>query len=135
MKKFFACALDALALALLAGVWLIRYYAARRLGMVRWLNYQNRRLLALPQLNVWLWGAAALLLLLSAVLALCCFRRGARRGDRAAAVLAVLLALWVLVFSIRAAGLAAYYLMLLCLFAAELLLLTRTALALRRPKT
>ena len=44
MKKTASIAMTFLSIALLAGANIVQHFAARKLGMVRWLNYNGRKL-------------------------------------------------------------------------------------------
>lgn len=44
MKKLLFVLLDILAIGFLIGGYIIQYFAKRKLGMIRWLNFRNRKI-------------------------------------------------------------------------------------------
>lgn len=65
MKKIICVLFDLLTLAFLAGGYVFQYYVKRKMGMLRWLNFQNMKLQEKMPLDTWKYMAAAAVLLLS----------------------------------------------------------------------
>lgn len=65
MKKIICGLLDLLTLAFLAGGYVFQYYVKRKMGMMRWLNFQNMKIQENMPLDTWKYMAVAVVLLLS----------------------------------------------------------------------
>lgn len=116
MKRVFFVLLDLLSVAFLAGGYMLYYFAKRKLGMVRWLNFHAMKARETMPIEALKYVAVFAVLLLAALLFGSYLRRRARLGRLSAVVMAVmllfaLLYLWATLF-VTAEVTPAYFLIL-----------------------
>lgn len=68
MKKILFILLDILSIAFLVGGYIIQYFTKRKLGMVRWVNFQERRVQEMLPVNTLKYAAAIAVLLLTIII-------------------------------------------------------------------
>lgn len=68
MKKILFILLDILSIAFLFGGYIIQYFTKRKLGMVRWVNFQERKVQEMLPVNILKYAAAIAVLLLTIII-------------------------------------------------------------------
>lgn len=134
MKKVVYLILDILSLAFLAGGYLFQYYAKRKLGMMRWVNFQTTRYQKQMPVDLLKYAAAAAALLLLVIMLLLYRKKrdGAGRADAVMAAAQAVLVIGYVGFTVWGSldKMRTYYLVMPMIGAAVLMLTIRNAIAL-----
>lgn len=135
MKKLLYIIGNILIVSLLAGAYVLQYFAERKLGMNRWIVFKIRKVEEAVPIGVLRYAAVALVLILTAALVVSYnkYRRKLKRIVLAMTAVTVLLAVGYLVFTAAFSQeqIRAYYLMLPLIGLACLVQIVKTALAVK----
>lgn len=80
MKKILYVLFDLLTLAFLAGAYVFQYFVKRKLGMVRWLNYNNMKLQESMPLERWKTITVVIVVLLAGLVIAGCVKNRRKLG-------------------------------------------------------
>ena len=133
MKKVLYVLLDMLAIGFLAGGYMIQYFLERKLGVVRWINFQNMKIESQMPVDILKYVAVAVVAALAVFVLFLCWRRRAYMGGTdcvMVGVMAILSAVYV-GFTIFASTsvTGAYYFIMPMLAAAALMTVFRNMIA------
>lgn len=135
MKKLLYIIGNILIVSLLAGAYVLQYFAERKLGMNRWIVFKIRKVEEAVPIGMLRYAAVALVLILTAALVVSYnkYRRKLKRIVLAMTAVTVLLAVGYLVFTAAFSQeqIRAYYLMLPLIGLACLVQIVKTALAVK----
>lgn len=132
MKKVLFILLDLLSIAFLIGGYVIQYFTKRKLGMVRWVNYHERKAQEALPVDVLKYAAVIVVLLLTMIILRSFMKKKAKLGMLNAVMMAVLVVLaaaylgCTLFITIEVTS--AYFLILPMIGAAALLQIIRDAI-------
>lgn len=133
MKRIFFALLDILAIALLAGGYAIQYFTKKKLGMVRWVNFQAVKMKAVMPVDIIKYAAAIVMLLLAVFVVGRYMKKKSEMGTIDAIMMAALaffsFGYLGLTFYLTSAVTPAYFLVLPMVGGAVLLLLIRNLIA------
>lgn len=133
MKKVLFILLDLLSIAFLIGGYVIQYFTKRKLGMVRWVNYHERKAQEALPVDVLKYAAVIVVLLLTIIILRSFMKKKAKLGMLNAVMMAVLVVLAVVYLGctlfITIEVTPAYFLILPMIGAAVLLQIIRDAIA------
>ena len=135
MKKLLYIIGNILIVSLLAGAYVLQYFAERKLGMNRWIVFKIRKVEEAVPIGMLRYAAVALVLILTAALVVSYnkYRRKLKKIVLAMTAVTVLLAVGYLVFTAAFSQeqIRAYYLMLPLIGLACLVQIVKTALAVK----
>lgn len=133
MKKVLFILLDLLSIVFLIGGYVIQYFTKRKLGMVRWVNYHERKTQEALPVDVLKYAAVIVVLLLTIIILRSFMKKKAKLGMLNAVMMAVLVVLAVAYLGctlfITIEVTPAYFLILPMIGAAALLQIIRDAAA------
>lgn len=133
MKKILFLLLDLLSIAFLIGGYTIQYFTKRKLGMVRWVNFHERKVQEMLPVNTLKYAAAIAVLLLTIIVLKSFIKKKAASGRLNAVMMAVSVILTVVYLGctvfITIEVTPAYFLILPMIGAAALLQIIRNAIA------
>lgn len=133
MKKVLFAALDLLSIAFLIGGYVIQYFAKRKLGMVRWLNFHERKVREAIQVDVLKYAAVIAVLILTVIIVRGFMKKRADLGRIDAVMITVLVILTVVYLGftmfLTIEATPAYFLILPMIGAAVILQILRNAIA------
>lgn len=133
MKRFFFVLLDILAIAFLAGGYVIQYFTKRKLGMRRWVNFRGMKLEAAVPVDIVKYAAAIVMLILTILIVGRYLKKRAEMTKIDAVMMVILAAFSAgylgLTFFLSGAVTPAYFLILPLAGASVLMLLIRNLIA------
>lgn len=133
MKRVLFILLDLLSIAFLIGGYVIQYFTKRKLGMVRWVNFHERKVQEAIPIDLLKYAAAIVVLLLTILILRGFMKKRAGLGRLDAVMMAVLVILAVVYLGctlfITIEVTRAYFLILPMIGAAALLQVIRNAIA------
>lgn len=133
MKKVLFGVLDLLAMAFLIGAYVIQYFTKRKLGMLRWVNYQQMKIQKTIPVELLKYAAVILVLMLAIVVVMGYMKKRVKLGKSDAVMTAMMIIIAVVYLGftlfVNIESIRSYYLVLPMIGVASLILVARNSIA------